>query len=69
MAKIGRPTIIPEPWRSLASKAGGVDELAKQFGVSQRTVYYWIKSGVKKAGSIKVYSRLMEELEGAMQKD
>jgi DNA-binding transcriptional regulator YdaS (Cro superfamily) len=37
----GRPSTLPEPWRSLALGAGGVGALADRFGVSPQTVYRW----------------------------
>lgn len=37
----GRPTTLPEPWRSLAAKLGGVAELAKALGTVPRTINDW----------------------------
>ena len=36
-----RPTALPEPWRSLAAKLGGVEALAKILEVDTRTIRRW----------------------------
>ena len=36
-----RPTTLPEPWRSLAAKLGGVGALADALGADRRTVTRW----------------------------
>lgn len=34
--KRGRPTTLPEPWRSLADHCGGVEALAARLGIGRR---------------------------------
>lgn len=36
-----RPSTLPEPWRSLATRLGGVSELAKALGTVPRTINDW----------------------------
>lgn len=36
-----RPTTLPDPWRSLAAKLGGVQALADALGAGLRTVNDW----------------------------
>lgn len=36
-----RPTTLPEPWRSLAERCGGVVALAARLGVDRRTIGKW----------------------------
>jgi hypothetical protein len=38
---MSRPTTLPEPWRSLAAKLGGVGPLADALGVPPRTLRRW----------------------------
>lgn len=38
---MGRPTTLPEPWRSLAEKLGGVEALAEVLDCDVRTVRRW----------------------------
>lgn len=38
---MGRPTTLPEPWRSLAMKLGGVRALAHALCSDPRTVARW----------------------------
>jgi hypothetical protein len=35
------PTKLPQPWRSLADKLGGVQALADALGTSPRTIRKW----------------------------
>jgi DNA-binding transcriptional regulator YdaS (Cro superfamily) len=36
-----RPTTLPEPWRSLALRLGGVQALADALHASARSVHHW----------------------------
>ena len=36
-----RPTTLPEPWRSLAAKLGGVQALADRLHASTRSIHQW----------------------------
>ena len=38
---MGRPTTLPEPWRSLAEKLGSVEALAYVLDCDVRTVHRW----------------------------
>ena len=38
---MGRPTTIPEPWRSLAARLGGLQALASALHSDPRTVTRW----------------------------
>ena len=38
---MARPTTLPEPWRSLAAKLGGVQALAEVLDCNERTVRRW----------------------------
>lgn len=42
--KPGRPTTLPEPWKSLVYHYGGLAKLAAFFGVSSRTIRRWAKT-------------------------
>ena len=43
MTRTGRPLTIPEPWRTLASRAGGAAKLAAELGISRRQLLRWCK--------------------------
>ena len=36
-----RPTTLPDPWRSLAAKLGGVQALADALHASPRSIHQW----------------------------
>jgi hypothetical protein len=56
-----RPTTLPEPWRSLAEKAGGVWALAEKFGVAESTIRRWA-GGMKMSGPAqKIYQTLLDD--------
>lgn len=38
---MSRNTTLPEPWRSLAEKLGGVQAVADALGVCPRQIYSW----------------------------
>ena len=38
-----RPTTLPDPWRSLAEKLGGVGALASALGATRRTLDHWAR--------------------------
>ena len=38
-----RPTTLPEPWRSLAERLGGVGALAETLGATRRTLDHWAR--------------------------
>ena len=38
---MARPITLPEPWRSLALKLGGVQALADRLGTTPRTINRW----------------------------
>lgn len=38
---MSRKSTLPEPWRSLADKLGGVGKLAEAMGVDPRTIGRW----------------------------
>jgi len=45
-----RPTTLPEPWRSLAGRLGGVQTLADALHSSPRTVHQWAHGKRKPQG-------------------
>lgn len=47
---MGRITSMPEPWRSLSEKMGGVQALAEAFGVSRVTVRRWAYHEIEMGG-------------------
>ena len=47
---MGRPTTLPEPWRSLALRLGGVQALADYFGVTPRTIGRWAAGDMRMSG-------------------
>jgi len=50
----GRPTTLPEPWRSLAEDAGGVGKLAEKFGVKTNVIWGWAHGEFGMAGPAKM---------------
>ena len=38
-----RPTTLPEPWRSLAARLGGVGALAAALGTARSTLDHWAR--------------------------
>lgn len=57
-----RPTTLPEPWRSLAAKLGGVQALADALGVVPLTVRRWGSGEMKMSGPArKLYEALLRE--------
>lgn len=48
-----RQPTLPEPWRAMALKAGGVDKLAEAFSVTPMTIWRWGK-GVRPRSAIVV---------------
>lgn len=42
--KMGRPIELAEPWRSLAERAGSVEQLAELLGVSKMTISRWSRA-------------------------
>jgi transcriptional regulator with XRE-family HTH domain len=49
-----RPTTLPEPWRSLAAKLGGVQALAEALGTSRRTLDHWARGDRTPGGTAQV---------------
>jgi transposase-like protein len=39
---MGRPIKLPEPWKTLAEKAGGVAKLAARLGVDPSVLRRWV---------------------------
>ena len=57
-----RSTTLPEPWRSLAERLGGVGALAEAFGVERLTVRRWAKGERKLEGPAKkLFEALLRE--------
>ena len=46
-----RPTTLPDPWRSLAKKLGGVGALASALGTASRTVNRWARGDREPTGT------------------
>jgi hypothetical protein len=51
---MGRPVSMPEPWRSLAGKMGGVKALAKAFGAPERSLRRWATGETPAPGPVRV---------------
>jgi len=49
--KMSRPTTLPEPWRSLAEKLGGVQALADRLGITTRTINRWANGQMGMSGT------------------
>lgn len=49
-----RPTTLPEPWRTLADKLGGVSALADALGTGPRTVNNWATGGRSPRGTARI---------------
>jgi len=62
MTTRGRPSTLPEPWRTLAARVGGVGNLAECFGVDPRVVRYWAHDEKGMHGpSKKIFESLLRE--------
>ena len=48
---MGRPTTLPEPWRSLAARLGSVQALADAIGVETRTIRRYANGEIKMGGA------------------
>ena len=48
---MARPTTLPEPWRSLALKLGGVQALADRLGTTPRTINRWANGKMGMSGT------------------
>jgi hypothetical protein len=60
--KIGRPNTLPEPWRTLAERAGGVEALGRVFVVTPRAIHRWAHGTYPMAAPHKiVFERLLKE--------
>jgi len=55
----GRPSTLPEPWRTLAARAGGVEKLARRFDVDPRVVRYWAHGQSNMAGPSKTLLKML----------
>lgn len=49
----GRPSTLPPPWLGLAAKAGGVGNLAREFGVGYPTIGRWATGQMRMSGPAK----------------
>jgi hypothetical protein len=54
VVRTGRPLTLPEPWRTLAAKAGGAKELAALMGVSYTSLRGWAVGTQEMSGSAKI---------------
>ena len=48
---MGRPPTLPEPWRSLAARLGGVEALAAALGTTRRTLDHWARGDRSPSGT------------------
>jgi len=59
---MARPTTLPEPWRSLAAKLGGVQALADALGTTTRTINRWANGEMGMSGTAKkLFEALLRE--------
>jgi hypothetical protein len=64
--KMGRPTTLPEPWKSLADHYGGVGKLSEQLGVDASVVRRWAHGKCGMAAPARaLLMRLIDEMRGA----
>ena len=63
-AKMGRPSVMPEPWKSLIEKAGSVRALAGEFGVASSTLRRWASGEIAMSGPAK---KIFAGLKNAME--
>jgi hypothetical protein len=64
MPRTGRPLTLPEPWRTLVLKAGGLAAFAAMMGVSYKTVHSWARGTQEMSGSAKVlFSQVKKRLD------
>lgn len=55
---MGRPTTLPEPWRSLSEKLGGVQALANALGVrSTSTIGRYARGTITPSGPVVILLR------------
>jgi hypothetical protein len=59
-----KPTTLPEPWRELAKRLGGVAIMAEAMGTVPRTVNHWANGTRKPGGSAQKLIRTVFEAEG-----
>ena len=58
---MGRPPTLPEPWRSLAAKLGGVEALAAALGTTRRTLDHWARGDRHPGGTARQAIRALFE--------
>ena len=59
---MARPTTLPEPWRSMAAKLGGVQALADALGVTPLTIRRYASGEIKMGGAArKLFDALRRE--------
>lgn len=59
---MARPTTLPEPWRCLAAKLGGVQALADALGVTPLTIRRYASGEIKMGGAArKLFEALRRE--------
>jgi hypothetical protein len=65
MARTGRPiTALPEPWRTLAARAGGATALAALMGVSYASLRGWAVGAHEMSGSAKIlFGKIKKKLD------
>jgi hypothetical protein len=64
MPRTGRPLTLPEPWRTLAAKAGGAKELAALMGVSYASLRGWAVGAHEMSGPAKIlFARIKKRLD------
>ena len=56
------PEIKSEVLRKIKEEAASVPELAKQYGISPKTIYNWVAKGVSAPPSILEVARLKREI-------
>ena len=59
-----RPTSLPEPWRSLALRVGGVEALAEALHSNVSTVRRWAHEERSPAGPARALIRALFEAHG-----
>ena len=61
--KTGRPTNLPEPWKTMVAKVGSVERLAAEFGVTASVLCLWALGRIDMAAPAKaLFDRLYMEL-------
>jgi hypothetical protein len=62
---MGRPNQLPEPFRTLAARHGGVGELARALHVTPRTIHRWVRGEREMDGPARHLLRELVEAAGA----